>query len=121
MNEVPRTKKLKRLKSISSKRRTTSSIVKKSDISVYKSKESISSSFAYENLQLEKIKVEIQERMKEQKKREEFLHSELKHENEQSTAEMLTETNRKPEINLPHRDHESLWFCFRKFFCKCFM
>ena len=121
MNEVPKAKKLKRLKSMSNKRRTTSTIVKNSDLSVYKSKESISSSFAYYDLQLEKIKVEIQERMKEQKKREEFLHGVLKHENEQSTAEMLTETNRKGELNLPPRDQESAWFCVRKFFCKCFM
>lgn len=121
MNEVPKSKKLKRLKSMSNKRRTTSTIVKNTELSVFKSKESISSSFAYYDLQLEKIKVEIQERMKEQKKREEFLHGMLKHENEQSTTEMLTETNRKAELNLPPRHSESVWFCVRKFCCKCFM
>jgi hypothetical protein len=108
------------IKKDSLKRRTTSSIVTSSTVNAHKLSNSISSSFVCYDLQVEKIKLEIQARLKEQQKRENFLDDILKIENELSNAEMLTEANRKNEpIELKQLETESFWKSFRKLCCKC--
>ena len=78
------------------KRRTTSNIIGNENIlNLHKTSNSIGSAGPYFDAQLEKIKIEIKERLKEQQKREEFLKNMLQLDNEPSNTEMYTETNRK--------------------------
>ena len=97
MTDYKNSLKVTRTPSNVNKRRTTSSIVTASDGAMNKNMDSVSSSFVYYDLKIEKIKEEIQDRMVEQKKREEFLNGILNDDNQASNEDMLTESCRKLE------------------------
>ena len=97
MTDYKNSLKVARTPSSLNKRRTTSSIVTAFDGATNKNMDSVSSSFVYYDLKIEKIKEEIQDRMAEQKKREEFLNGILKDDNQVFNEDMLTESCRKVE------------------------
>lgn len=111
-------------KSSYAKRRTTSTIVGNTSIlSLHKTSNSIGTLYPYHDAKIEQIKIEIQERLKEQQRREKLLHSMIHADNEPANTEMYTETTRKSDIKTSEstlNDSKSIFFCFKKIFSKCF-
>ena len=108
----------------SHQRRTTSTIIgNQVALSMHKTSSSIGTTMPYFDSDLERIKIEIKERLKEQQKREEFLANMLQLDNEPANAELYTETTRKSDVKTSEstlNDQNSYFFCFRKLFSKCF-
>jgi hypothetical protein len=105
-------------------RRTTSNIIgTESILSLHKTSNSIGSHAQDYEIEIEKIKLEIRERLKEQQKREEFLKNILQIENDPGNTELYTETTRKSELKNSEahlNESKSFFFCFKKLFSKCF-
>lgn len=106
------------------KRRTTSTIIgDNSMLSLHKTSNSIGTPYSYYNAQIEQIKLEIQERLKEQKNREKTLQNMMKADNEPIITEMYSETARKNDIKNSEstlNESDSYFLCIKKIFSKCF-